>query len=103
MRLSSSKLDVTKTGNGKRGAGSGERGAGNGEREAGTGSREWGRGNGEQVTERETRNGERGTRNKEQGTGGGLRAGSGERAHLKFAFYFCKKIDATINSSEHKQ
>lgn len=54
--------------------------------------------------ERETRNGERGTRNEEQGTGGGgLRAGSGERAHLKFAFYFCKKIDATINSSEHKQ
>ena len=28
--------DVTKTGNGERGAGSGERGAGNGERKAGT-------------------------------------------------------------------
>ena len=52
-------LDVTKTGNGERGAGSGERGAGSGER--GTG------------------NGERGTGNGERGTGNGSLITSSQR------------------------
>lgn len=85
MQLSSSKLDVTKAGNKRRGTGSRER-----EREAETGR-------GEQETGNATGNGERGTGDGERG------AGSGERPHPNFALCFCKKIDATINSSEHKQ
>ena len=79
MQLSSSKLDVTKTGNGERGTGSGER-------EARTGSRERGRGNSERVT----------------GKGNGKKgAGNDHPQTLRFAFV--KKTDATINSSGHKQ
>ena len=70
-----------------------KRGTGNGEQEVGTWIRERGRGTRERVT---------GTGNGKRGTGNGER-GEGKRPHPNFALCLCTKLDATINSLEHKQ